>query len=97
MKTDRNGYSQSLFDTEQDTCYICKRELQTVRHETLGGVNRQLSKYYGLWINVCPSCHEKCHKESNGKYRYLKQDAEDLFNEAYPGKNFMEIFGRSWK
>lgn len=97
MKLDSNGYSKSLFDTSSEECYLCGRGGDICRHEICHGANRQLSKYYGLWINLCPECHAKVHREDNGKYRYLKQDAEDLFTEAYPDKNFMEIFGRSWK
>lgn len=91
---DSNGYNPSLFDTEEDVCYICGREVQTARHEVWHGANRQLSKYYGLWINVCPSCHDEVHREDNGKYRYLKEDAQRLFEKANPEKGFLEIFGR---
>ena len=54
--TDSNGYNEILFDTEQGKCFNCGREVETCRHEIWHGANRQLSKYYGLWINVCVSC-----------------------------------------
>ena len=96
MKLDRNGYRSSLFNTEEDVCYLCTSEVQTARHEVLHGPNRQLSKRYGLWLNLCPNCHELVHKEDNGKYLYLKEDAQRLFEEEYPDKNFLQIFGRNY-
>ena len=91
---DSNGYNPSLFDTEQDVCYNCTMECQTVRHEVWHGANRQLSKYYGLWINVCPTCHKLIHREDNGEFFYLKEEAQRLFEKNYPDKDFLKIFGR---
>lgn len=91
---DSNGYNESLFDTEQGECFICTRATETCRHEVWHGANRQLSKYYGLWINVCDPCHKAIHREDNGEFFYLKEDAQRLFEEHYPDKDFLEIFGR---
>ena len=93
---DRNGYNDSLFVTEHGKCYICHRHIDTARHEVLHGPNRQLSKKYGLWINVCPSCHTRVHAEDNGRYRYLKELAQIKFEVVYPEKDFLTIFGRRY-
>lgn len=96
-KLDRNGYAKSLFDTEDGVCYICKSERQTVRHEVVHGASRQLAKYYGLWINVCPvPCHSWIHREDNGKFYYLKEEAQRLFEKEHPDKDFLIIFGRKY-
>ena len=96
MKLDRNGYRASLFNTESGFCYIHRGEVATARHEILHGANRNNSKRYGLWINVCPDCHKLVHLEDNGKYLYLKEDAQRLFEEEYPDKDFVAIFGRNY-
>lgn len=96
MKLDRNGYRTSLFNTNEEECYNCGCGGQLARHEVLHGANRNNSKRYGLWIYVCPSCHSEIHKEDNGKYLFLKSTAQRLFNQEYPDKDFVTIFGRNY-
>lgn len=93
---DRNGYNKSLFNTEYGECYICHKITDTARHEILHGPNRQLSKKYGLWLNLCPPCHARVHQEDNGRYRYLKENAQNLFNLAFPEEDFLKVFGRNY-
>ena len=99
MKLDRNGYRSSLFNTEDGFCYIHKDYCQTVRHEVLPGMNRSLSKKYGLWINVCPSCHNmsdhSIHSDPES-YEYLKAEAQELFEQEYPEEDFMAVFGKNY-
>lgn len=64
-KLDRNGYAPSLFVHESFRCFHCHRFGDTARHEIYGGALRSKSKQYGLWINVCPECHDLIH--SSGK------------------------------
>lgn len=97
IKLDRNGYRPSLFNTEDGFCYVHGGYCETVRHEIIGGAGRQLSKKYGLWINVCPECHNiginSIHMNP-AKYQYLKIKAQILFEQEYPGKDFKDVFGR---
>ena len=93
MKLDRNGYRESLFETETGECYVCHRGCISARHEILHGPRRANSKRYGLWVNLCPHCHDEVHREDNGKYLYLKKDAQRLFEETFPDKDFLAIFG----
>lgn len=94
----RNGYSKSLFDTEDGTCYICGFQGDTARHEVLHGPSRQLSKRTGLWLAVCPRCHMAIHAEDNGKYLYLKEKAQELFENEYnvDHDEFIRLFGRNY-
>lgn len=97
---DSNGYAPSLFDTVEDECYICGRGCRCARHEILYGSNRELSKRYGLWIYVCPDCHqngpEAIHKEPK-KYDWLKREAQEHFERENPTKDFITIFGRNYR
>ena len=62
---DRNGYNDSLFDTEDGVCWLCGTMTGTVRHELFKGrANRSNSKAAGLWIAVCPHCHRLLHKHA---------------------------------
>ncbi len=92
----RNGYNPSLFSTKDGICYICHKEGDTARHEVLYGIaNRRLSKKYGLWIAVCPSCHNRIHAEQY-KYLFLKETAQKLFESVHGHTKYMEIYGRNY-
>lgn len=100
MKLDRNGYRPSLFNTEDGFCYIHKADcVTTVRHEIFGGPYRQISKKYGLWINVCPECHNigshSIHSNPEN-YTFLKVKAQILFEQEYTDEDFITIFGRNY-
>lgn len=91
---DRNGYNPSRFSTEAGECYICGRHCDTARHEVLYGYGiRPLAKKYGLWINVCPRCHDNIHARQY-EYEYLKEAAERLFEAEYGSEEFFRLFGR---
>lgn len=104
---DRNGYNPSLFETEDGTCYLCGFVGDTARHEVLHGPNRENSKKHGLWICVCPRCHDDIHREDNGLFLWLKEAAQELWEcaqsigrpqdpKAMIRKEFMAIFGRNY-
>ena len=95
-KTDNNGYGESLFMTNEEECFICGRGGDLARHEIIHGSRRPLSKYYGLWIYVCPDCHNEIHREDNGKYMFLKTTAQRLFEKNYPDLDFLTIFGKNY-
>lgn len=94
---DSNGYNPSLLNTEQGTCYLCKREgIDTARHEIMFGTgNRQLAKKYGVWCNLCPSCHDLVHKEKRYNLM-LKEVAQIKFEKKYSRPQWMDTFGRSY-
>lgn len=99
MKKDSNGYIESLFTTADGECYICGGEIGTERHEIFGASNRENSKHYGLWINVCPYCHRLAPSSihlSPERHVGLKEEAQELFEAEYPDKDFVAIFGRNY-
>lgn len=92
-------YSPSLFPT--GFCFECGMyNIDLARHEIFGGYNRQKSKTTGLWVNLCPRCHELVHSndELMKKYRRIGQRAimeekdwtiPDFIREF--GKNYLEV------
>ena len=95
----KNGYSKSLLDTVSGKCYVCGAETETARHEIFFGKNRQLSKQYGMWVNLCPACHNSSPLGVHNNHeldQYLKEIGQKVFEETYSYEKFMEIFGRSY-
>lgn len=60
----RNNYNKSILRTEQGECFVCGSSTETARHEVFyGTANRKISKKLGLWINICPTCHDRVHRD----------------------------------
>lgn len=52
--------SKSLLDTKKCVCFMCGRFGPTEKHHIFGGVaNRKLSEQDGLWVYLCPDCHNR--------------------------------------
>lgn len=98
---DRNGYNPSIMCTTYGRCYLCKRYGDTARHEIFGASNRDKSKELGLWVNLCPDCHQNApyavHK-SRSTALELKRDGQAAYCRKYKKSNdeFRMLFGRSY-
>lgn len=94
--TDSNGYNQSLLTTIDGKCFICRRQVDTCRHEIFyGTANRVNSKREGMWVNVCSACHNKIHANPQA-YIALKQVGQRSFEALQPRAEFIKIFGRNY-
>lgn len=98
IKTDRNGYGKNIMQKNMDCCYNpnCQNTDTTslVRHELFRGSDRQKSKLFGLWIVVCPACHDLYHA-NEGKMHIEGQKAFEKYWGAY-GLEFIKVFGRNY-
>lgn len=81
VKLDSNGYAPSLFLHEPFRCFICGRFGETARYEIFGGSRRSASKALGLWVNVCPACHNAIHDSGELQDRYHREG--QIWAEAY--------------
>lgn len=72
VKLDKNGYAPSLFALEPCACFRCHKVGDVARHEIFFGPLRSKSKQYGLWITVCPACHELIHDSGELQDYYHK-------------------------
>lgn len=88
---DRNKYNPSILATEQGTCYVCKTETATCRHEIFYGKgNRAISKKLGFWVNICPECHRKIHGDREMDLM-LKKLAEMKYLETHDITEFTDV------
>ena len=92
-----NGYNPSILDTQDGKCYLCGRYGETARHELFYGAKRDTSKRYGLWVNVCPMCHNTIHAHGDIA-RSLRQVAQAaaMRDNSWSVQDFIEIFGGNY-
>lgn len=97
---DSNGYSPSILGA-YNWCFVCYKHGDLARHEVFHGrAYREKSKRLGLWINVCPACHQKIHFSDGKLDRLLKENAQRQAMLVYGwnkdewrrhfGKNYLE-------
>lgn len=92
-KLDSNGYAKSLFETRVGECFLCGYHGDTVRHEVFyGTADRKTSKAVGLWLDLCPRCHEVAHRDP----KYFHELGQRLFEHIYSHDEFMELYGKSY-
>lgn len=98
-KLDSNGYAPSILH-DKPTCLICGR-FGVARHEVYFGPHRDKSKQLGLWVTLCPWCHQNgntaVHTNRAADLR-LKRWAQKKAMEYYgwPEARFIQEFGRSY-
>lgn len=99
-KQHNNGYSESLMsdnDPEYRRCYNCGRTSGKIdRHEVFFGSNRSNSKKYGMWCDLCRSCHTEVHQGDGSLNQRLKKEAQTIFEKNNSREEFMRIFRKNY-
>ena len=90
----------SILQKEMNKCYVCGTTKDLHIHEVMFGVNRKNSIKYGCCVSLCA----KHHNMSNEGVHFnraldleLKKEMQKRFEEVYPDKNFLKIFGKNYK
>ena len=99
VKLEANGYAPSIVHLHDDACFICDYMGELARHEIFNASNREKSKAYGLWVRLCPKCHDLVHKKRSERDKlqieaqrcamdWYEWDIDDF--RARFGKNYIE-------
>lgn len=97
---------RSIIQKKDGICLLCKNLHGDISSKTVeehhciyGSANRKLSEKYGLKVYLCAEHHrlgkEAVHRNHDVDL-YVKQIAEEHFNETYPTLSFLAIFGRDY-
>ena len=84
---------------ETKECFLCGRKTNLEVHHIMAGLaNRKWSTKYGLTVFLCADCHRgsegaQYNKEQN---LYLKQIAQQAFEELYGHEKWMETFRKNY-
>lgn len=95
---DSNGYSQSIVHKRQERCYLCGIGGDLARHEPLDGIGRRKkSKALGLWVCLCPGCHDLSHRDRRTQ-DILRAECEEAALREYNWtiQDFINEFNRSY-
>lgn len=90
--------SKSRIQSEKE-CYICGAVKNLEEHHIFYGTGkRKKSEHYGLKVKLCFNCHHNdVHAHPNeGNDLRLKRIAQQVFEENYSHKLFMDEFGKNY-
>lgn len=102
--------SKSMLDTKKGVCYLCGKYGPTEKHHIFGGVaNRRLSEQDGLWVYLCPDCHnrppngvhfnpynmKRLHVAGQSRWEMVKIIQDGMTDEEVRSA-FMERYGKNY-
>ena len=94
---DRNGYAPTIMQSAE-RCYMCCSTGVLQRHEIYGNAYRDKSKALGLWVWLCPACHNDVHFVDAEKKILLREHGQQRAAQRYgwSDNEFRERFGRCY-
>lgn len=80
-------------------CKVCGNPNTETHHVLFGRGNRALSERFGLTVELCPDHHRgPAGPHFDREFDLaLKKEAQEAFEREHPEKDFLRIFGRSYK
>ncbi len=78
------------------TCFWCGRSCECARHHLIGGAYRSKADKLGLYVPLCPKCHERVH--TNGKMmRQMRRYAElHMLKSGWTREQWRREFGKDY-
>lgn len=100
MKLDRNGYAQSIMQSEEK-CFVTNAQgIKLDRHEIyFGTANRKISKRNGFWVYLIPELHNMTSIGVHNNREFdlqLKASCQREFEKTHSREEFRELIGRSY-
>ena len=90
---------ESIIKTVPGVCLLCGKTGPTEKHHLMSGTaNRRLAEEAGLFIYLCPMCHQIVHMDPKVN-RTTKAFAEKVWRDYY-GKSkeeFIKRYGKSFE
>lgn len=90
---------ESIIKTVPGVCLLCGKTGPTEKHHLMSGTaNRRLAEEDGLFIYLCPMCHQIVHMDPKVN-RTTKAFAEKVWRDYY-GKSkeeFIKRYGKSFE
>jgi len=79
-------------------CFNCLRTYGLERHHIYGGnPDRQHSETYGLYVDLCHTCHLSVTDEKDRKLvTQLKIEGQKRFESIHGHEEFIKTFGRNY-
>ena len=89
----------SILNTNKGHCFICGRICATHKHHIFGASNRSNSENLGLWVYLCPECHNMSNRGVHNNRKndlMLKKIAQREFEKTHTREQFISIIGRNY-
>jgi len=76
-------------------CQVCGATGVTQIHHIFGGALRKISEKHDFVIELCPSCHERAHRDADFSF-VLKRNCQMRFLQDHDIDEWMALVHRSW-
>lgn len=88
----------SIITDDTESCFVCGRKGRIQKHHAIHGTGRKaLADAYNLVIPLCPECHAELHDRNPQLDKWVQAKAQEAFEQYYPDKSFLKIFGKNYK
>lgn len=84
-------------DNPMGECFLCGKTCQCARHHLIGGAYRGKADRLGLFVPLCPDCHERVHRDGR-LMRRLRAYAQEqmLFLHGWTQEKWLEEFDKNY-
>ena len=90
---------ESIIQKDMEKCFLCGGRASEEHHPFFGSKRKWCVKY-GLSFGLCHICHRGdsgVHgRDGHEKDMFLKQIAQERFEEEYSHEEFMKVFGKNY-
>lgn len=81
-------------------CYICGNVGDLHKHHCIFGSKRKKADEDGLWVYLCPSCHNAIHRPASKFDQSMQNALKKIAQEAYEKTNtradFIKRYGKTY-
>ena len=85
---------------EKGVCWVCGRVCATHKHHIFGAANRANSERHGLFVHLCPPCHNMGDRGvhfNRELMEHLHREGQAAFERVHGSReDFMRIFGKNY-
>lgn len=85
-----------FYDEPVQACFRCGRQCQCARHHLIGGAYRRKSDALGLYVPLCPPCHENVHTRRAPMLQLRRYAELKMLKAGWTREQWIKEFGKDY-